>query len=478
MEQGLPAWGVCNLSSINLSKFVKGNDVDWDELEKIINISVRFLDNVIDVTPYHFIENRENQKKERRIGLGTMGLAEMLLKLKIKYGSEDCIKFLDKLYSFIAKESYLASIEIAKEKGSFPAFDYDKFRYNYTANCYTFAGNLIGNTFTESQYHEFITYGIRNAAILTQAPTGSTGTMVDTSTGIEPYFAFEYTRTSRLGLDTQYVGIAKKWKEAHPNEDLPDYFVTAMELTAEEHVNVQAAIQKWVDSSISKTANTPNDFTIEDTKKLYELGYDLGLKGLTIYRDGSRNEQVLSTIKEPVKTEVEETLIKPKQLVKRPHKLIGATYKYKTPVGTAYITINDDENGKPIETIVNVGKAGSAIAAMAEAVGRSSSLFLRFGVLPDNNTANLLMEHMSGIGGSEQVIGFGIKKAESVGDAIAKALKEHLSDKTEQMQIVDNVTSKPTSNVVMDICPQCNQLTLVNEDGCKHCIECGYSKCS
>ncbi len=291
-EQGLPAWGVCNLSAVNLSKFYDAGkqDVDWDELAKVTRWSVRFLDNVIDATPYHFEENERNQKKERRIGIGTMGLAELMIKLEIRYGSPESLVFLDRLYGFMAREAYLASTEIAAEKGSFPAFEADKYVQSGFMKNLISAYPEIGDAVTKR--------GMRNVTVITQAPTGSTGTMVGTSTGIEPYFAFEYYRQSRLGFDKQYVPIAQQWKDANPGEELPDYYVTSMSLSAEDHIRVQAAIQRWVDSSISKTANCPNDFTVEETKRLYELAFELGCKGVTIYRDGSRDVQVLSTKKE------------------------------------------------------------------------------------------------------------------------------------------------------------------------------------
>ncbi|MFV9510824.1 adenosylcobalamin-dependent ribonucleoside-diphosphate reductase [Tepidibacillus sp. LV47] len=488
-EQGLPAWGVCNLSSINLSKFVKNGQVDWDALGETVEISVRFLDNVIDATPYHFKENEENQKKERRIGLGTMGLAEMLIKLKIRYGSPESLEFLDKLYGFIAKRAYLASTEIAAEKGSFPMFDAEKFLQS-----------KFVQQFDDEVKQAIREKGMRNVTVLTQAPTGSTGTMVGTSTGIEPFFAFEYVRQSRLGLDKQYVPIAKEWLEKHPGEKLPDYFVSAMELSAEEHIRVQAAIQKWVDSSISKTANAPADFTIEDTKKLYEYAYDLGCKGVTIYRDGSRDVQVLSTEK---KEEVAESKANTpsnekaeKVYRRRPKKLTGATYKMNTPLGKAYITINDVD-GSPFEVIVNVGKAGSDVFAMSEALGRVSTLFLRFGEIPDGNKARLLIKHLKGIGGSGAV-GFGPNRVESIPDAVAKALEMHIDGEDPNGSIA--VTKEPTLDQPreheeihtdhkhlnddldipegLDLCPTCGSASLVNEEGCKHCISCGYTRCS
>lgn len=297
-EQGLPGWGVCNLSAINLSKFYDetNHDVAWDELAETTRISARFLDNVIDATPYHFEENRLNQQRERRVGLGTMGLAELMIKLRIRYGSPESLEFLDKLYGFMAKEAYLASAEIAAEKGAFPAFE---------AEPYLQSGFMKNMVARYPEVGEAIRkQGIRNVTLITQAPTGSTGTMVGTSTGIEPYFAFKYFRQSRLGYDEQFVPIAQEWLDEHPGEALPDYYVTAMDLSAENHIRVQAAIQQWVDSSISKTANCPADFTVEDTAELYELAFDLGCKGVTIYRDGSRDVQVLSTSK---KEETQET---------------------------------------------------------------------------------------------------------------------------------------------------------------------------
>ncbi|MBP1932808.1 ribonucleoside-diphosphate reductase alpha chain [Ammoniphilus resinae] len=490
-EQGLPGWGVCNLSALNLSKFYdeENHDVAWDELAKCVNYSVRFLDNVIDTTPYHFEENKENQMNERRVGLGSMGLAELLIKLNIRYGSAESIKFLDKIYSFIAKEAYLASAEIAAEKGSFKAFDTDKFLMSGFMKTMVSEYPEVGESIREN--------GMRNVTVITQAPTGSTGTMVGTSTGIEPYFAFEYFRQSRLGFDKQYVPIAQNWLNEHPGQDLPEYFVTAQDLSAEDHVRVQAAIQKWVDSSISKTANAPNDFTVEDTKNLYELAFELGCKGVTIYRDGSRDVQVLSTEKkdkpeEKKQSAATQAVIEPekeKEYQRRPQILHGATYKMNTPLGKAYITINDVNNA-PFEVIVNVGKAGSDVFAMSEALGRVATLFLRFGDLPDGNKARLLIKHLKGIGGTGAV-GFGPNRVESVADAMAKAMELHLDGPDVNGLIAaTEAAALPEAKAVehdfhddgfdlgtKDICPSCGTASLINTEGCKSCTNCGYSRC-
>lgn len=526
-EQGLPAWGVCNLSAINLSKFydAEKHDVDWADLATVVRYSTRFLDNVIDKTPYHFEENRENQQKERRVGLGSMGLAELMIKLKIRYGSPESLVFLDKIYGFMAREAYLASAEIASEKGSFQAFIADKFLESGFMKNITKVFPEVGEAIKMN--------GMRNVTVITQAPTGSTGTMVGTSTGIEPYFAFEYFRQSRLGFDKQYVPIAQEWKDANPNQELPDYFVTSMTLTAEDHIRAQAAIQKWVDSSISKTANCPSDFTVEETKRLYELAFDLGCKGVTIYRDGSRDVQVLSTsadkkeekkvekaeaapvavAAEAVKEEASLTNLSgklavhvdakteqvfDKQYKRRPQILRGATYKVNTPFGMAYITIND-MNGTPSEIFLNVGKAGSDVFAMSEALGRVCSLFLRYGDHGDK--VKLLVKHLKGIGGSG-AIGFGTNRVESIADAVAKALEQHDEVMNEQddarnyvtatSEVLDAPAPAPVvassghsahggsaaSAATKDLCPSCGSASLINSEGCKNCANCGYSRCS
>ncbi|WP_376768699.1 adenosylcobalamin-dependent ribonucleoside-diphosphate reductase [Paenibacillus foliorum] len=519
-EQGLPAWGVCNLSAVNLSKFydAEKHDVAWDELGKVVRYSTRFLDNVIDKTPYHFEENRLNQQNERRVGLGTMGLAELMIMLQIRYGSPESLQFMDRIYGFMAKEAYLASADIAAEKGSFTQFEADKYLQSGFMKTMTSEFPEVGAVIQKK--------GMRNVTVITQAPTGSTGTMVGTSTGIEPYFAFEYYRQSRLGFDKQYVPIAQDWKDAHPEEELPDYFVTSMDLSAEDHIRAQAAIQKWVDSSISKTANCPADFTVDDTKRLYELAFDLGCKGVTIYRDGSRDVQVLSTEKKEDKKSDASSAVTPepseksevpasssskesghtalssigeslavsaprtdrvddKQYKRRPQILRGATYKFNTPFGMAYITIND-MNGSPVEIFLNVGKAGSDVFAMSEALGRVCSLFLRYG--DHGNKVQLLTKHLKGIGGSG-AIGFGANRVESIADAVAKALEIHgeFSDDaddyvTATQEVVHETTAQYAVNrssaTSLDLCPSCGSASLINSEGCKNCTNCGYGKCS
>lgn len=296
-EQPLPKDAVCNLSAVNLSKFYNEvhHDVDWEDLAKVVRIGVRFCDNVTSYTMYPLEAQTQNQVyNERRTGLGTMGLAELLIKLEVRYGSDECAEFLDKLYGFIAREAYLASSELAKEKGSFGKFNAEYFLQS------GFMKHLI------SVYPEvgqsILDNGMRNVTVITQAPTGSTGTMAGTSTGIEPYFAFEFVRSGRLGTEVQYVPIAEDYIKSHVDLDkLPDWFVTSQNLSAFDHVKVQGVIQRWTDSAISKTANAPHDFTVQDTKDLYQLAFEVGCKGVTIYRDGSRDSQVLSVVTDKLK---------------------------------------------------------------------------------------------------------------------------------------------------------------------------------
>jgi len=300
-EQGLPGWGVCNLGHLYMASFLKQTsedeegplyDVDWEELRRAAWALNRFLDNVIDLTPYHFKENEDNQKMERRVGCGTLGLGEMLIKLRLRYGSSESLEFIDKIYNFICEELYKSSTMLSKEKGQFPKFD-----------SVHFLESGFVKTLSEDTKNMIKENGIRNVTLVTQAPTGTVGTMLGSSTGVEPYYAFEFYQQSRLGFHKVKIPLAKQYLKS--DSTLPPYFATALDLLPEDHVKVQAAVQKWTDSSISKTANTPENFTVEQTKDLYDLAYRLGCKGVTIYRDNSRSEQILSVDKDTEKRNIE-----------------------------------------------------------------------------------------------------------------------------------------------------------------------------
>lgn len=532
-EQPLPGYSVCNLGSLNLPRFLAKNaegnyEVQWDDIREATRTAVRFLDNVIDANPYFIKENRLQQQSERRVGLGTMGIGEMLIRLKIRYGSDESIDFINKLYETITTEAYLTSADLAEEKGAFTLFDADKFlESGFMQSMSTEVRDAVAKK------------GIRNVTLLTQPPTGTTGTMVNTSTGIEPFFYWQYDRKSRLGTHTERVNVYQEWLEENDeNTELPDYFVTAMDLTPEEHVKVLAAIQRWVDSAISKTSNLPSDYTVEQTRELYEKMYDLGCKGGTIYRDQSRDTQVLNLKEEDKSEEAKAEIVKVEEPVQpvvsnqdtaltsrvqkvrpRPYRRYGATFSKDTPSGTAHITMNDDEGGRPFEVFVDLGKAGSDIKAMAEALGRLTSLVLRISSpLSPMERIQEVVNQLKGIGGASS-LGFGPHRVLSLPDAVGLVLEEHyLSHDSNsaaqhpaysepQLPIptaplttappskpngtVAAAPMEPSNNMVdmqsnklnlnlgafADICPSCGSTGFIRAGGCASCIYCGHSSC-
>jgi ribonucleotide reductase alpha subunit len=494
-EQPLPPYSVCLLGAINLSRFVVDNKIDVKNLEKAVSYAVRFMDNVIEATPYFLEENEKQQKGERRIGLGIMGLAEMLVRLKVAYGSKQGNATIEKIGKIMAEAAYNASADLAKEKGAFTFYKPE------------FLESGFMKQFSDSIRSKIEKHGIRNVTLLTVAPTGTTGTMVGTSTGIEPYYAWSYFRTSRLGVHEETVPVAKEWLEANPGLELPDYFVTAMDLTPEEHVGAQAAMQKWVDSAISKTCNAPNDYTVEQTAALYESLYKLGCKGGTIYRDGCRDTQVLSLKKEELKEETAKEEKKPLKVQKlqkmrtRPKMTTGFTHEKNSPLGTVFTTLNMDENGSPFELFINAGKTGSDVSAMTEALGRAVSLLLRLeSAASPEERLSMIVDQFEGIGGSNAV-GFGKNKIKSLPEAVAKSVEEilatcmlHKNKPTTSIAELaasmaeadakdhDNQVTKPkgvkaTRKQKPDLCPKCGEATFIREEGCQHCTNCDHSLC-
>lgn len=289
-EQPLAPYSVCNLAAINLANFVnkKTNEILYQKLSNTVTTCVRLQDNVIDATPYFLTENQKQALGERRIGLGVMGLHDLLIWANLKYGSKEANEVTNKIFETIATSAYHASIAIAKEKGSFPFLNSRE----------KFINTGFMKNMPEDIRNDILKYGIRNSHLLTIAPTGSTGTMVGVSTGLEPYFAFSYFRSGRLGKFMEVkTNIVKEWLNFHPEyqeKQLPNIFVSAMELTPEEHANVQCIIQRWIDSSISKTVNAPKGYSVKQVEKIYYNLYLGGAKGGTVYVDGSRDSQVLS----------------------------------------------------------------------------------------------------------------------------------------------------------------------------------------
>jgi ribonucleoside-diphosphate reductase alpha chain len=494
-EQGLPPWGVCNLGAINLAAFVHNGRMDYERLAEVSKVAMRFLDNVVDANEYFIEENREAQLGTRRTGLGTMGLADALIKMQIAYGSEESLPVIERIYSTIRDAAYEASADIAAEKGSFPNFERDKYMQ----------GKFI-KRLPKNIQEKIKKQGIRNAVLLTQAPTGTTSLLAGVSSGIEPVYDFAMIRRDRTGEHILYHPLLQEWRDKHPNEPTPHYFVSSKDLTPEEHVRVQAMVQRYTDSSISKTVNAPNEHTVEQVQRLYRLAYEMGCKGVTYYRDGSR-DAVLTRVEDEKKTAQQEQVAQTpvmepvtsiQQGVKpRPEVVQGYTRNVKAPEGTVNITINSDEHG-PLEVFVNVGKAGSDVAALAEALGRLISFNLRI-LSPLSQTDRLqeIAEQLRGIGGSRS-IGFGPQQVRSLPDAVARALELHLQSLQETKEQVPeqenhnndnsnaNGSEDPSGfsllslsqlNVTGNLCPQCGCNTMVYEEGCRKCYSCGHSEC-
>jgi ribonucleotide reductase alpha subunit len=486
-EQPLPFWGVCNLGALNLSAFVKDGSMDWEQLARVSKIAMRFLDNVIDATEYFIADNQEAQLGTRRTGLGTMGLADALIKMKVPYGSEESLPIIEQIYATIRDAAYEASADIAAEKGPFPMFDRDKYMQ----------GKFIKRLPRHIQ-EKIEKRGIRNAVLLTQAPTGTTSLLAGVSSGIEPVYDFAMIRRDRTGEHILYHPLLQAWRDEHPGEPTPNYFVSSKDLTPEEHVRVQAMVQCYTDASISKTVNAPNDHTVEQVQKLYRLAYEMGCKGVTYYRDGSR-DAVLTRVEDEKKTaaaqppEVGAVTSIHQGIKQRPAVVKGYTRQVNAPEGKVNVTINGDEQG-PFEVFVNVGKAGSDIAALSEALGRLISLNLQIlSPLSPMDRIQEISKQLRGIGGSRSV-GFGVQQVRSLPDAVARALELHIEEAaqtTGDETATHNTHDQPSNysqqmsplenfqplKVTGNLCSQCGCNTMVYEEGCKKCYSCGYSEC-
>jgi ribonucleoside-diphosphate reductase alpha chain len=495
-EQGLPPWGVCNLGAINLLAFVKNGKMDYQSLAETSKVAIRFLDNVIDSTEYFIEENKKAQLGTRRTGLGTMGLADALIKMRVAYGSDESIPVIERIYSTIRDAAYESSADITTEKGPFPNFDRDKY----------IQGRFI-KRLPKALQEKIRKQGIRNAVILTQAPTGTTSLLAGVSSGIEPVYDFAMIRRDRTGEHILYHPLLQEWRDKHPQEQTPQYFISSKDLSPEEHVRVQATVQRFTDSSISKTVNAPNEHTVEQVETLYRLAYEMGCKGVTYYRDGSR-DAVLTRVEDEKKAaetvvEAQKPIIEPvtsiQQGVKpRPPVMYGYTRNLRSPEGKVNVTINSDEQG-PLEVFVTTGKAGSDILALAEALGRLISLNLRIlSPLSQVDRAKEIAEQLRGIGGS-RTVGFGAQQIRSLPDAVARALELHvemLQAKEAEQETSNNDTGEnhlanshevdggadhpfdlSRLTVTGNLCPQCGCNTMVYEEGCKKCYSCGYSEC-
>jgi len=546
-EQPLAPYEACNLGSINLAQLVTTNPqhgkthIDWQELERVIDLAVRFLDDVIEINPYPLPIIHEMVKGNRRIGLGVMGWADLLFRLNIPYDSEEALDLAERVMAFINEKGHRASEKLAEERGPFPNWE-------------------------KSIYHNG--RPLRNSTVTTIAPTGSISIIANCSSGIEPIFALAFmhrvkqpdgTYRQLRFINPLFVEVAQqrgfysdelmdqvlqhgsvRGLRGVP-EDVQRVFVTAHEIAPVWHVRTQAAFQKHTDNAVSKTINLPNSATPDDVRQAYLMAWELGCLGITVFRDGCKGEQVLNVgVKEaasiapptPPATATSTTqaalAVMPPQAPRatqeaapdvptldaqhpqpagaptwhdggvtggikaRPTVVYGYTRRVKAPEGNVNVTINSDEAG-PLEVFLNVGKAGSDISALAEALGRLISLNLRI-VSPLSQADRLreIADMLRGIGGS-RAIGFGPDQVRSLPDAVARALEKHL----EMMEATSHAPVTPKNGhhtpgndnpdtpvpalanyeVTGNLCPNCGSNTLMHEEGCLKCYACGHSEC-
>jgi ribonucleoside-diphosphate reductase alpha chain len=475
-EQSLPPWDACNLGSINVARFVReapaGSrpEIDWDELERVVRLAVRFLDDVIEVNPYPLPQIAATVKANRRIGLGIMGWADLLFLLSIPYDSEEALALAERLMGFIQEKGHDQSARLAEERGPFPNFPRSIYR----------AGRPL-----------------RNSNVTTIAPTGTISMIAGCSSGIEPLFAlaFEHrvpgpegervlsfvsetferlARARGFHSDALMAEVVRRGSVQDVpgiDESVRAVFKTAHDIDYRWHVRHQAAFQKQTDNGVSKTINLPHDATEDDVAQAYLLAWQEGCLGITVFRDGSKGSQVLHVgvgQSEAGAAGPPDRVIKP-----RPHSLPGATYRMETPIGTAFITVNDTPGGDPFEVFVQVGKAGTDTMAVAEALGRLVSLILRLpSPLSPRRRVDEVVSQLSRIGGG-QPTGFGASKILSLPDALARTLSEHVGERATSGP---SVSSSPR-RLIGDLCRECGQATFIYEEGCKKCVSCGFNEC-
>ena len=495
-EQPLPDGGCCNLGAVNLERFVDENgNFMINEFKETVAIGTRFLDNVVDYNiNRHALENqKQNATNDRRVGLGILGLGDMLVRMSIKYDSEDALQTVDQIMKIFRDITYETSVELAQEKGSFPNFDWKGYSKS------KFVKNL-----PKSIRDKISANGIRNSTLTTVAPTGSGAIVSRVTSGVEPIFATSYKR--RVKKNDSYGRSFDEYKVIHPvinqlfggDEDLPDYVVTSHNIDPYFRVKMQSVIQKYIDSSISSTVNLSENITVDTIADIYMKAYKTGLKGITVYREGSR-EGILITDKPkeeaaPDETQKIETVAAveseatqtqtavTKAPRSRPVLTSGATRRIRTGEGSLYITINEDENGL-CEIFTTIGKAGGNAAAQSEAISRLISLALRSGIDP-----YAIVKQLKGISGPNPTWEDG-KLILSTPDAIGKALDDYLkhresNDPNEQHLQFTMASSRESNNKdVADFtlknlstCPDCGS-TLQHQSGCVTCPSCGFSKC-
>ncbi len=507
-EQPLYPNEACNLGSINLARFVRPGGVarhrsarglagveaiDWERLEQTVRLAIRFLDDVITVNPYPDQLIDRAVKANRRVGLGVMGWADLLIDLEIPYDSEEALRLGTEVMRRINEWAHDESCRLAEERGPFP--------------------NWPKSIYKDGRPQ-------RNATVTTIAPTGTISIIAGCSSGIEPLFALVFDRRGsldgQLSLEVyeRFTEVAKRegfWTEDLARQvyargtvrGLPSVpekwqrvFGTAHDIAPEWHVRMQAAFQQHTDNAVSKTINLPHDATVADVERAYRLAYEAGCNGITVYRDGSK-EGVLHVGAGEAKAATPDD---PRAMLARPKAMEGVTYSVETPLGTAYITINHDEEHEPREVFVNQGKAGSDIAPLSEAIGKLASIALRIpSPMPPRDRLREITRRLRGIGGSTS-LGFGPDRTRSLPDALARVLDEYLerprppggeASGPEPPPVkgaaVNGYTNGATphgaeglalrpARITGELCPDCGT-ALVYEEGCSKCLGCGYARC-
>jgi ribonucleoside-diphosphate reductase alpha chain len=461
-EQPLLPYEACNLGSVNLSRFFRrdaegGGSVDWEDLSRVIHLSVRFLDDVIDASCFPLPQITEKVRMNRKIGLGVMGWADLLFQLGVPYNSDEALALADKVMSFVQREAGAASKLLAEERGAFPAYAQS-----------VFAARDEGP--------------FRNATRTTIAPTGTLSILAGCSSGIEPLFALCFSRNVMDGERLVEVNAcfeqamkdagchSKQLMDAvaakggiasldHLPERLRRIFVTAMDIEPEWHLRQQAVFQRHTDNAVSKTVNLPNSATVDDIRRIYTMAYEMGCKGVTVYRDGCKSSQVLYAGGSGPSVAVKEE----RTVRGRPDLVYGFTQKVRTGHGLMYVTINEVE-GKPFEAFVTIGKSGRSTTAKAEAVGRLVSLALRSGVAVEE-----IVRQIKGIGGEVQVFQPGKHgQVQSIPDGVAWVLENRYLKAEGALHGENGLGAQH--------CPDCDDV-MIFQEGCLICPACAYTRC-
>ena len=573
-EQWLGPYENCCLGSINLAEFC-GPDgtVAWEDLRRGVELSTRFLDDVVDANAYvpAVPQLKQAAERARRIGLGIMGLADLMYHVGVRYGSPEGQEFGAQVMEFVRFHAMRTSVALAHERGAFPAikgsiYDSADLRWTPPQPLAPYQHDWTRPVVDWQLVLEGIKqYGIRNAAQTTVAPTGTIATVAGCEGyGCEPVFALAYVRhvndqgkdlqltyaSPRFGLALEKAGVVGEARQeiieqvmqngtcqdlSSLPESVRNVFVVAGDITAEEHVRMQAALQAFVDNSLSKTVNFPEGATVEDVASAYLLAWELGCKGITVYVTGSREKVVLETKataqkKQPqgassslaipywpsvagdaapasvAESEIATQLAAWHETKKpRPRTLVGSTFRVETPLGKAFVTVNQNGGGHPFEVFINTAKAGSETAAVSEAIGRLISYVLRLASpIPPRERLAEVVRQLSGIGGGRS-LGFGPNRVRSLPDGVGQVLDEYLAGKTThhadaveeksagqphlEPPLPDMLTAaaapdpQPGASArqmalkTSELCPECGEASMVNEEGCRKCYTCGYSEC-